>query len=137
MRHLFDLIKRLNEYGFKVSREKTKLLQRSVKFLGHNLSEKGVEQDHKKVGAIDSMPIPTNVNEVRSFLGMVNYFRRFGKHLSNAMVSLNKLIKKGQKLIIGSDSLIFNASIIKYPDFHMLFVITTDASNVALGAILT
>lgn len=144
--HLLMLLKRLKEYGLKVSREKTRLFCREVKFLGHILSAKGIRPDEGKIEAIRAMPVPRSVKEIRSFLGMINYYRRFGHNLSGAMEPLNKLLKKGSRVQIDDTirastqrckDIICTAPILAYPNFEKRFIVTTDASDVALGAVLS
>ncbi|KAG1959418.1 hypothetical protein F2P79_007150 [Pimephales promelas] len=72
-RRLIRVLDRLREYGLKLSPEKCKFFQTSVRYLGHIVSERGVETDPEKINAIKSWPIPTNLKELRSFLGFADY----------------------------------------------------------------
>ena len=98
-----------------------------------------------KMKAITEMPMPRNVKEVRTFLGMVNYYRRFTKDLSGMVEHLKMLLRKNVKFVISAEAkdsfekckkILTTSPVLKYPDFRP-FIITTDASNVALGAVLS
>lgn len=73
------VLTRLKEYGLKLSPEKCKFFQTSMRYLGHVVSENGVETDPKKVNALKTWPIPKNLKELKSFLGFSSYYRRFIK----------------------------------------------------------
>lgn len=77
----------------KLSPEKCKFFQTSVKYLGHIVSEKGVETDPEKVAALKSWPISTNLKTLRSFLGFAGYYRRFIKGYSAIAKPLNDLTR--------------------------------------------
>lgn len=90
---LLRVLSRLEEYGLKLSPEKCKFFQTSVKYLGHIVSEKGVETDPEKVAALKSWPVPTNLKTLRSFLGFAGYYRRFIKGYSAIAKPLNDLTR--------------------------------------------
>lgn len=97
------VLERLKEYGLKLAPEKCKFFQTSVKYLGHVVSEKGVETDPEKVAALTTWPVPTNLKELQSFLGFAGYYRRFVQGYSHIVRPLNELtsgyppIRKGSK----------------------------------------
>jgi hypothetical protein len=78
-RHLGEVIQRLQEFNLRMAIDKTHLCQTEVRFMGHILSEAGVRPDPGKIEAIRDMTAPRDVKELRSFLGMVKYYRRFIK----------------------------------------------------------
>lgn len=92
-RRLIRVLDRLREYGLKLSLEKCKFFQTSVRYLGHIVSEKGVETDPEKINTIKSWPIPTNLKELRSFLGFAGYYRRFIRDYSIISKPLNDLTR--------------------------------------------
>lgn len=71
------VLQRLKEYGLKLAPGKCQFFQTSVRYLGHVVSERGVETDPEKVKALTTWPIPTNLKELQSFLGFAGYYRRF------------------------------------------------------------
>lgn len=91
-------------------------------------------------------PIPKNAKDIKSFLGLVGYYRRFIKDFSKRAKPLNNLLKKNQGFIwsdLCQDSfnyfknILTNKPLLQYPNFDLPFNITTDASNIAIGAILS
>ncbi|XP_065144555.2 retrovirus-related Pol polyprotein from transposon 412 [Paramisgurnus dabryanus] len=88
---LFRVLNRLKEYGLKLAPEKCIFAQSSVRYLGHIVSDKGVQTDPDKVAAVKTWPVPRNLKELRSFLGFVGYYRRFVKDFSKKVKPLNDL----------------------------------------------
>lgn len=87
------MLSRLQEYGLKLSPQKCKFFQTSVKYLGHIVSENGVETDPEKVSALKSWPVPTNLKTLKSFLGFAGYYRRFIKRYSAIAKTVNDLTR--------------------------------------------
>lgn len=88
---LMKVLNRLKEYGLKLSPEKCKFFQTSVRYLGHIVSHKGVETDPEKVKALSSWPVPRDLKQLRSFLGFSGYYRRFIKNYSSLVKPLTDL----------------------------------------------
>lgn len=97
------VLQRLKEYGLKLAPGKCKFFQTSVRYLGHVVSDRGVETDPEKVKALTTWPIPTNLKELQSFLGFAEYYRRFIQGYSYITRPLTELtsghppIRKGSK----------------------------------------
>ena len=86
---------RLKKHNLKLKPSKCELFMKEVKYLGHIVSENGVQTDPEKVKALKKWPIPTNVKTLRSFLGFTGYYRRFIKDnakIDTLIVSLVLLI---------------------------------------------
>lgn len=100
---LVQVLTRLKEYGLKLSPEKCKFFQTSVRYLGHIVSQHGVETDPVKIEAIKTWPRPQTLKELKSFLGFAGYYRRFVQDFSKIVKPLNNLtagyppIRKGRK----------------------------------------
>lgn len=100
---LVQVLTRLKEYGLKLSPEKCKFFQTSVRYLGHIVSEHGVETDPDKIEAIKTWPRPQTLKELKSFLGFAGYYRRFVQDFSKIVKPLNNLTagypptRKGRK----------------------------------------
>uniref|UniRef100_A0A3B1JQK1 Gypsy retrotransposon integrase-like protein 1 n=2 Tax=Astyanax mexicanus TaxID=7994 RepID=A0A3B1JQK1_ASTMX len=90
-KRLLHVLSRLKEYGLKLSLEKCKFFQASVRYLGHVVSEDGVETDPEKIEALKTWPSPMNLKELRSFLGFAGYYRRFIQNYSKIVKPLNDL----------------------------------------------
>ncbi len=90
---LRQALQRLRSFGLKLSPEKCHFFQRSVKYLGHVVSELGIHTDQSKVEAVHGWPSPNNMKELRSFLGFLGYYRRFIKDFAKICQPLNDLLK--------------------------------------------
>ena len=88
---LMKVLDRLKEYGLKVSPEKCQLFCRQVKYLGHIVSAEGISTDPEKVSSITNWPRPTTAKELRSFLGLTGYYRRFIEGYSKVAGPLHSL----------------------------------------------
>ena len=77
LEQLTTVLRRLEEYGLKANQEKCKFLRSFVEYLGHVISAEGLHQSPKKVKAITEMPKPQDVTQLRTFLGIVQYYATF------------------------------------------------------------
>jgi hypothetical protein len=110
-----------------------------------DLVDKEIEVDHAKVGGIDSWPIPKNLSQVRSFLGLTGFYRHFVKDFSTIAVQLNELTKKGvpfswvtrqENAFDMLKDKLTHAPLLQLPDFSKTFVLECDASGIGLGGVL-
>ncbi|XP_046143423.1 uncharacterized protein LOC123988229 [Osmia bicornis bicornis] len=140
VKKLFD---RLREYGLTLQTNKCEFLRKEVAYLGHILSADGVKPDPRKLHAVKNFPIPKTQKNVQQFLGLTGYYRRFIKDYSLKAKPLVQLLGKGTPFQWteeqqGSFELLCKElctqPILQYPDFERPFVITTDASDHAIGA---
>ncbi|KAK7938973.1 hypothetical protein WMY93_002299 [Mugilogobius chulae] len=90
---LLRVLNRLREFGLKLSLEKCKFFQTSVRYLGHVVSEEGVETDPDKIVALKSWPVPRTLKELKSFLGFAGYYRRFIRGYATIAKPLNHLTR--------------------------------------------
>ncbi|KAG1933335.1 interleukin-1 receptor accessory protein-like 1-A [Pimephales promelas] len=88
---LLQVLKRLRDYGLKLSPKKCKFFQTSVRYLGHIVSGNGVETDPSKIEALKTWPRPRNLKDLKSFLGFAGYYRRFVQDFSKITRPLNEL----------------------------------------------
>lgn len=91
--HLMKVLKRISDFGLKLSPPKFKYLQRSVKYLGHVISEEGIQLDPVKVEAIWVWPRPNTTKQLWSLLVFCGYYRWFVEHYSSIVRPLNDLLK--------------------------------------------
>lgn len=151
LEHLEQVFQRLVAHGLKLQPTKCRLFQRSVKYLGHVVSQGGVSTDPEKTAAVRDWPVPTSVREVRSFLGFVGYYRRFIPGFAKQAAALHALLKgtgvasrasiqwteECQRSFDGLKRALVEAPVLAYADFTQPFRLYTDASFQGLGAVLT
>ncbi|XP_063388255.1 uncharacterized protein LOC134674130 [Cydia fagiglandana] len=147
-RHLQDLeavFKRLAEFNLHVNREKCAFARESVRYLGHVITQQGVSTDPDKVSAVLEMKEPGTLKHLRTFLQTCSWFRKFIPNFSKVSEPLTRLTRKNQVWIWGSEQtqaflelkrLLTTAPILVQADFSRPFILRTDSSNYALGAVL-
>src|SRR5262249_6148095 len=143
--HLRLVLQILREQQLFAKASKCEFWMNEVGFLGHVINKDGIRVDPKKVEAVASWPRPQNVTEIRSFLGMVGYYRRFVKDFSKIALPLTKLTRKQvkyqwddaceesfQKL----KECLTTAPVLALPSGTGGFAVYCDASRVGLGCVL-
>ena len=88
-----EVLTRLQQHGIRLKREKCQFMKELVDYLGHHIDSQGVHASPSKVKAIVQAPSPKNVQELRSFLGMINYYGKFLANVSTLLHPLNELLK--------------------------------------------
>ena len=146
MERLDKLLALLSEKGLKLNVTKSKFAQPEVKFLGHIVSEQGCRPDPANVEAIQNMKPPTNVKEVRRFLGMCGFYRKhvpeFAK-VANPLTNLTRSkvefnwTEQCQEAFQELKQRLVQAPILVRADVSKPFIITTDASNTHVGGVLS
>jgi hypothetical protein len=143
--HLSRVLSRLREHKLFVKREKCDFASAEIMFLGHLVSVDQVRMDPMKVQAIVEWAAPTTVSDLRSFLGLANYYRRFIKDYSKVAAPLSDLLKKNWKwnwtdgyrwAFEKLKRAVTSAPVLKLPDFERPFEVHTDASDRAIGGVL-
>lgn len=149
-KHLRQLFTRLTDYGVVINTNKCNFGKTKVDFLGYEVSAAGIQPLNSKVQAIQDFPIPKNVKELRRFLGMINFYRRFIPAAASLQMPLNKLLtgpktKRSQPIEMTKNLLdafnkckqsLLQATLLVHPDPHAELAIQTDASDVAIGSVL-
>src|SRR3989442_2994259 len=140
------LLNRLRGANLKLKPSKCFLLQRKVNFLGHVISEGSIATDPEKIEQVRSWPRPQNTTETRSFIGLVIYYRRFVNQFAKVAAPLHALAAKNAKFIwteeceIAFEELkkrLITSPILAMPNDDGEFRLDTDASNYAIGAVLS
>src|SRR5579862_2053997 len=147
--HLKDLrkaLKILHENMLYCKLSKCEFFKDSVEYLGHVISDQGIQVDPQKIKSIKEWPAPTNITELRSFLGLTGYYRHFVQNYSGIAKPLTDLLKKDQAYEWTSTcqdafqelkQRLMTTPILRNPDINLKFTLTTDASNFAIGAVLS
>ena len=146
LERLAEVFRRFRDANLKLSPKKCLLFQREVPFLGHIVSQHGVRTDPQKVSAVEQWPTPRNVRDVRSFLGLCTYYRRFVQNFASIAAPLHRLTKKGQQFQwteecqTAFDNLkgaLVRAPVLPYPDPTLPYIVDCDASAEGIGAVLS
>jgi hypothetical protein len=93
LENLAEVLERLEKHGVRMKRAKCSFMQESVEFLGHRIDAEGLHTTQGKLEAIINAPAPTNISELRSFLGLLNYYGKFVPNLSTLLHPLNQLLQ--------------------------------------------
>jgi hypothetical protein len=138
--------KRFEAHGLKMKPSKCLFFQREIKFLGHIVAHDGVRTDPDKIQAVQDWPVPKNPKEVRSFLGLCSYYRKIVAGFADIVRPLNRLCDKGayfcwteecDKAFRYLKEKMTTSPVLSYPIPGLPFVLDTDASNEAVGAVLS
>ena len=144
--HLKAVLGALRKQKLYVKLSKCLFAQPDVEFLGHIISQKGVGTDPKKTDSISKWPLPKNISELRSFLGLANYYHRFIKDFAKIAAPLNDLLKKDvtyewdnncEKAFTELKNKLISAPVLSIPDQSKPFTLHCDASDLAIGAVLS
>ena len=155
---LENVFRQLEHHGLKFKGSKSEFFQRQVQYLGHIVSDRGVQTDPDKITALKEWQPPSNLKELHSFLGFAGYYRRFVRIYSSIVKPLNALLlghptnkkqKKKKKATTPWNwcpeqqtafDCIFekltSPPVLAYADYTNFFVLNTDASGDGLGAVL-
>ena len=147
LNRLRGVLDRLLRAGLRLKTSKCQFARKEVRYLGHIVSEHGIYPDPQKIEAVEKLPAPRSTKELRQFLGLSNYYRRFICDYAKVAEPLYKLTRKSslpfnwtsscQEAFSLLKQLLTTAPILAYPDFTLPFVLHTDASDIAVGAVLS
>ena len=139
---VFDIIWH-NRFFVKLS--KCSFAQHEIEYLGHCISAAGVATEPSKIQAVQQWPIPKNLKELRGFLGLTGYYRKFIRNYGMISRPLTELLKKGvpylwspttQEAFLLLKQALVQAPVLAIPDFNKEFILETDASDTGFGAVL-
>jgi len=125
---------------------KCELHKLKISFLGHVVSKDGVETDQEKIKAVAEWPQPENVKQMQSFLGFCNYYRNFIRNFSEIAKPLFKMTSKKENFEWNEEGLdafhklkemLTSPPVLAYPDHEKQFFVECDASNYAIGGMLS
>jgi transposase InsO family protein len=145
LEHVRAVLGTLRQHNLYAKVSKCEFARSKVEFLGHVVSAKGLETAEDKVAKIKNWPTPKNVSEVRSFLGLTSYYRRFVRNYAKIAAPLQELTRKDipfvwtEKRQAAFEQLkekMCTAPVLRIPDVTKPFRVVTDASDYAIGAVL-
>ena len=143
--HLKIALERLREAKLFGRIHKCEFLKIRVDYLGYEVSEQGIHASPEKAKAVVNWPKPQTVHDVRSLLGLASYYRRFIHGFSQISGPMPELTRSNaqwrwekaqEESFLDLKIALATAPVLRLPDFDHQFVVTTDASDVAVGAIL-
>lgn len=144
--HLRIVFKRLADNGLVINKKKCVFGQSELTFLGHVISAAGIRPLPSRVQAIRNFPVPSTQQALREFLGMIVFYHRFIPGLAEVLAPLPDLLKVKPKNFVLDSVLVKNvqsakqklaeATLLNFPDGAAPLALTTDASSVAVGAVL-
>lgn len=147
------VFQRIREFGLKLRSEKCQFFKERATFLGHTVSANGVETDSTKIKAVEEFPVPRTKKQLRQFLGLTSYFRKYVKSFAQIAAPLTDLLSVGSKQSKNMDitkhwtsdcetafntlkTKLMEAPILGFPDFKSTFYLEVDASLKGFGALL-
>jgi hypothetical protein len=143
--HLHLVLQRLREHRLYAKLSKCDFWLKEIKFLGHTISQEDIAVDLDKVQEVMNWKPPTTVRQIRSFLGLTGYYRRFILDFSRIAKPMTKLLKKGAKFDWGQkceDAFhtlrqhLTTTPVLAQPDSGKPFDVYRDASDTRLGCVL-
>ena len=146
LKHLGQVFDRVRAAGYHLRRDKCHFFCSRVLYLGHLIGADGVGPDPSKIAALKKLQGPRDAHEIRQFLGLTGYYRRFVKDYAKTAKPLNDLLRIDRKFKWTSDCqdaferlrfALITAPILVLPDMEQPFALQTDASDVGVGAVLT
>ena len=145
LEHLEEIFVRLSKFGLKMKREKCSFFKKHIQYLGHLVSERGFEPLPEKLESIRKMPVPRTAKEVKQFLGLIGYYRKFVPHFADISRPLTKLTRHNlvfewteqcSKAFNHLRELLMEYPILRYPDPKQGYILYTDASGIGWSGVL-
>ena len=145
-KNLEAFFQRCREKNIRLNKDKLRLRQKEVSYMGHTISSNGLKADKNKIDAIVNMPYPTDKHGVQRYLGMVNYLQKFAPHLSDLTLPLRDLLKQDSEFVWEQavhgecirqiNEVLTTTPVLRYFDPELQTVLQCDSSDTGLGACL-
>ena len=145
VKHLKEVFQLLKNDSWNIKKSKCSFAQRQLSYLGYIISEQGIATEPEKIHKIQNWPVPLSVKDLRRFLGLAGYYRKFILHYGIIAKPLTQLLRKNTPFMWTSvcdeafkvlKQCLVSAPVLALPNFQKPFVIETDASEIGIGAIL-
>ena len=145
LQHIHQVLEKLREHKLFAKLSKCDFLTKRVEYLGHIVTPDGIQVDPHKIQSIKDWPVPKDAHDIRSFLGICGYYRRFVEHFSKIAKPITDLLHKDTKFLWSRDcqaayeelkTKLMTAPILKTYDPDLPIRLMTDASDFAIGAVL-
>ena len=146
LEHLALVLQRFASAGLKLKPSKCHFICQRVEYLGHLITPSGIQPNPNRVSAVQEFPKPSSVKEVRQFLGLASYYRRFIAGFAKIAHPLHSLIQKDaifqwspdcQTAFVTLKTKLIQSPVLCFPNFSKSFRMETDASVQGLGAVLS
>ena len=146
LEHVREVLSRFRKANLKLHPKKCAFAVKKVTFLGHVLTPEGMSPNPQKLEAITSYPVPKKLKQVRGFLGLVGFYRKYIMNFAQMARPLYDLTKKDVPFVWSSEcqeafdalkTALTSDSVLAFPDFNETFILATDASKTGLGACLS
>ena len=146
LQSLEEVLRRLHAYGIRLKKDKCHFLQDRVEYLGHQVDTEGIHTSPKKVQAILEAPAPRSLPELRSFLGLLNYYAKFIPNLASMLHPLHALLQADQPWVWSDEcdrtfqkakGSLAQASVLMHYDPVLPLVLAADASPYGVGAVVS
>ena len=146
LEHLDKVFRNLRAANLKIHPGKCRFAVQEIVYLAHRINSFGIKIDDSKYQAIETYPVPKNVKNVRAFLGMAQFYRRYIKSFATIALPLNKLLRKETKFVwteecqVAFETLkraLVTAPVLAFPQFDKPFILAVDASDESIGYVLS
>ena len=146
LENLESVLKRLQDAGLKANNEKCEFFRDRVQFCGHEIDREGLHKTQEKIEAVVSAPRPENVSQLRSFLGLVNYYNRFLPNASTVLHPLHQLLEQNsewqwfeqcEQAFTEAKRMITSEQVLTHYDPALPVRLACDASPTGIGAVLS
>ncbi|XP_055584942.1 uncharacterized protein K02A2.6-like [Uranotaenia lowii] len=146
LQRLEEVLKRLSSYNMRINLEKCHFFANEIEYCGYRIDKDGIHKVDKKIAAIQNMPRPENKEQIRSFVGLVNYYGRFFPNLSTTLYPLNNLLKNDvrfewskqcEEAFSKVKQEMQSDKFLVHYDPTLPLVLATDASPYGVGAVLS
>ena len=146
LQHLEEIFERLRKAGLKLKLQKCSFFKKHIQYLGHLISDEGIQPLPEKLETIAKMPVPQNAKQVKQFLGLVGYYRKFVPCFSDIVRPLTQLTRKNEGFNWSTEcdkcfhmlkDYLQEAPILRYPDPTADYILYTHASKYAYAGVLT